>query len=912
MNEENPQDSLKEENPPNYSEAEGPPDYSKAESTQDYSKTENPRDYSVAEGPQDNFKAEGSSDYSEAEDPQDSSEAESPQDSSEAEGSQDYSEAEDPQDSSEAESPPAPAEEESGEPCGPLESPLEREYRELLALLADEAASAPGAEAALGLSPSLDPEGIETSWKLIHEARVALLSAGSLELSAHLDLGPLLEKAAPEGSALAPEELLLLKEEALCCRAAKSHFRGLKEAAPGLWEMAEALATFPEFIEAMDRCLSPEGEILDTASPELSRIRSETMAARKAVTDRLVSLMRAEDFRHLVRDEIVTVRQDRFVIPVRASGAGKSRGLVHDWSKSGQTAYLEPLEAVEDNNRLAFLKKKEAAEIERILKKLSALSREAAGGLRASGAVLTRLDLILAQGRLSLAWNAQAPEYRPGEGLRLKGLRHPLLERRLAADGRKMTPLDFEIRPEAPTVVISGLNAGGKTVALKTLGLAVLLARTGLFVPCSPGSRLDFPERAMAVMGDNQDLESDLSTFSGHVRALRPVLRLAGPGTLVLLDELGGGTDPAEGQALALAVLEELQKSGAWIVAATHFHLVKTWATLTPGVIPAAVNSSADGSPSYGLSYGAPGFSGGLAMAGRLGLPARIIDKARGYLDDAHRRSLELLSRLDEARAEAAEAARRLDAERKSLKAEAEAARKAHDKEIARINRLHRESDQSLRSFLSRYRAAYDELKEEIRRKLTAGERVDPARPGMLKAEMGREAAKVRPPVVERPETILPPEDLKPGDRVLIRRLGSPGTVRSWNSAKGEGVVDSGKFMLKATLAELGRLPSSGKKPFAAGGFVHMDLAPPPETGVPGSLMLVGRSVEEALEEIDREIDRAIVKGRGNLTIIHGRGTGRLKTGIADFLKKHPRVRGFVTPEKPPERGGVTEVTLEV
>jgi DNA mismatch repair protein MutS2 len=755
-----------------------------------------------------------------------------------------------------------------------------------------------------------------------------------------MDLGELLDRARPAGAILSPDSLLLLKEEALCSRAAKLHFRPFEETAPGLHAMTRGLSTFTDFIEAMDRSVSPEGEILDTASAELSRIRAESALARRAAVDKLASLMRSEEFRHVVRDELVTTRQDRFVIPVRASGAGRSRGLVHDWSKSGQTAYLEPLEAVEDNNRIAYLKKMEAVEVERILTRLSQLTREAAGDLAASGAVLTRLDLILAQGRASLAWNASAPEYRPGEGLSLRSLRHPLLERRLAADGRRMTPLDLTIDPASPVVVISGLNAGGKTVALKTLGLAVLLARTGLFVPCAPGSRLDLPERVIAVMGDNQDLESDLSTFSGHVRALKPVLRLAGPGTLVLLDELGGGTDPAEGQALALAVLEELKRSGAWIVSATHFHLVKTWASLTPGVVPAAVNASTDGSPSYGLSYGSPGFSGGLSMAERLGLPSSLIEKARGYLDEGHRRSLELLQRLEEARAGLLAETGALREERERLEREAAAAREDRAREAARLNRLQRESDLALRSFLSRYRAAYDSLRDEIREKLRKGERVEPVLVSQRKAEMVREAAQVRPPAVEEAEIRPAPEDLKPGDRVFIRRLGSPGTVLSWSPARREGLVESGKFMLKASWAELGACPPSarrgqggrkdaggqdpGRDGRGSGGgrgggdgepparFVGLDLAPPPETGAPGSLLLVGRTVEEALDVLDREIDRAVVKGRGNLTIIHGRGTGRLRSGIAEYLRRHPRVRGFTTPEREPGGGAVTEVTLEV
>ncbi|MDR1079520.1 MAG: Smr/MutS family protein [Deltaproteobacteria bacterium] len=501
-----------------------------------------------------------------------------------------------------------------------------------------------------------------------------------------------------------------------------------------------------------------------------------------------------------------------------------------------------------------------------------------------------------------------------------------------------MTPLDFRISPDSPVTVISGLNAGGKTVALKTLGLAVLLARTGLFVPCAPGSSVDFPSAVMAVMGDNQDLDSDLSTFSGHVSALKPVLALAGRGALVLLDELGGGTDPAEGQALALAVLEELMSTGAWIVSATHFHLVKTWASLTPGVVSAAVNTGADGSPAYGISYGAPGFSGGLAMAERLGLPAGIVMKARGYLDDGHRRSLELLRRLDEARAGLLAERRAAGAEREEAARELGLERDRLAKETARVSRMQKQSDQELRAFMSRYRAAFDRLRAEVKEAAAAAAasggplKFDPQKISDAKASMGRDAAAVRPETPGSGEVPPAPRDLNPGDRVFIRRLGRPGTVLAWNPAKLEGTVESGKFSLRASWSELGAWSQGTGRKSRGGGtgagrgeggsggggdgagppvFFAADLAPPPETGVPGSLMLVGSTVEDALEAIEREIDRAVVAGRPNLTIIHGRGTGRLKAGIAGYLRRHPRVRGFSTPEKPPERGGVTEVLLE-
>jgi DNA mismatch repair protein MutS2 len=657
----------------------------------------------------------------------------------------------------------------------------------------------------------------------------------------------------------------------------------------------------------MARSVSPEGEILDSASPELRRLRQEQAAARQALVDKLRALVRSAEYSPLIRDDVITTRQDRFVIQVRAGAAGKNRGMVHDWSKTGATAYLEPLETIDDNNRLNFLRTREAMEIERVLLGLSAMCREASGNLSRDGVTLSYLDQVTASARMAVERHCSPPDYEPGKGYRLTGLRHPLLEERLRGEGREMTPLDFRVDPHEPMLVISGLNTGGKTIALKTLGLNALIARTGLFVHAKEGSAMDLPQEVLCVMGDNQDLESDLSTFSGHVKALRHVLSKARKGVLILLDELGNGTDPQEGAALALSVLEHLLTTGATVVSATHFHLVKAWAALTDGVVSLAVNASEDGAPSYGLAYGTPGFSGGLNMAGRLGLPPFLVDRARSFLDDGYRKANELLEKLDSELSKLKREREAMEDDRRELRITIDSQKAAHDREVERLNRDARASEQEIKMALNRYRREFEAIKEEFKRSQKNRERPNLVALSLKKASIDRELEEKRPTVIEQEELAPASPDLKTGDTVYIRKLAREGTVLSWNREKNEGVVESRKVRVKAELSDLAA-PLPGKK---KDDRAVLNIIATPGGSDLYALKLLGFTVDEALGEIDKEIDRAIISGRNKLTIIHGLGTGRLKSGIAAFLKKHPRVLEFGSPTQTPGGSGVTEVLLD-
>ncbi|MDL2259750.1 Smr/MutS family protein [Deltaproteobacteria bacterium OttesenSCG-928-K17] len=779
------------------------------------------------------------------------------------------------------------------------------EYNEALQRLAQETHSEAGRLAALALTPELTVEDILESWALISEGREVLNLGDSLDLAAHIDLTEVLEPLKVEGSMLGVDELRAVGFEARCARAAKTFFAAAEEAAPGLAALAVGLTSLPDLIDGIERTIGPDGEILDSASTELARLRLEQASTRQGITSRLTNLMQDNSFRHLVRDELITTRSDRFVVPVRAGAAGAGRGLVHDWSKTGATAFLEPLEVVEDNNKLGLLKRKEKAEIERILRRLSNDCRAAAAELIISGGILTRLDLILAQARLARIWSALAPDYRPGGGVYLRQARHPLLMRRLQEKGGRMTPLDLNINSENPVMVISGLNTGGKTVAMKTLGLNLLLAKAGLHLPVGEGSFIDFPEKIIAVMGDEQDLSSDLSTFSGHVKSLNRVLSLARPGVLVLLDEIGSGTDPAEGAALGLAVLEELRGSGALVMGATHYQLIKTWAALTDGVVSVAVNASDSGQPLYGLTYGSPGFSGGLKMARRLGLPEELVSRAESYLDDGQRRAMELLAKLDDERGRLALEREGLEEQRLAL-ARAEAAlREQTRREADEWERKARVQNQAVTEALARNRREFEDLKQEMRKALAGKDTAGQISLSERKARLDQSLRDVRPQAVS---TEKPLTEIRAGDQVMVGRLGRKALVLSVNTEKGEALVEAGGLNVKAPLTDLFPPPQeSGRKQQT----VSVTISPARRDNASLELNLLGHNVEDALDAINKELDRAVLDHRQKVYIVHGFGTGRLRQGIRQFLKNHPRVKNF---ERAPQNAGgdgVTVVTIE-
>ncbi len=774
------------------------------------------------------------------------------------------------------------------------------EYGRLLELLAGLARSEPGAEFCLGLRPDLDKTRAMHSFRLIDEAKSILNVTSSPPLDDFPDVAYILDRLGPEGVVLKPRELLQIGRAVRTSRLVRTYLKEHIERSPLLGEMAEPLPVYHDLEHTLERSLGTDGDVLDTASPELARIRREMSGLRGAIQNRLTGIMRTREAKGALQDEIITRRGGRYVIPLKSTSRGQVPGLVHDVSSSGATAFVEPLEVVEDNNRLNLAKRQERQEVERVLRRLSAMVALTVEELAPALYLLAEIDSIFARAHLSRRQKAWAPVFDNNRGVDIRDARHPLLLDREAETGRKAVPVDLRLIPEARVLVISGINAGGKTVALKTLGLLTLMAATGLHLPMAEGGSLPFFDKVLAVIGDEQNLQTDLSTFSGHVRRLSWVLDQATDRTLVVLDELGTGTDPAEGAALALAVLEELKMRGAWTITATHYHLLKSWAHLSDGAANAAVKTDVTGRPVFGLEFGSPGFSAGLAMARDMGLDPDVVERAESYLDEGQKKTIALMARLEEERAALAQAREEAEALNSRL---TEALAKAAAEERLRTAR-HEEEVRTLREKVTQAVAKAESEFREINRRLPEA---GPAR-GRLIKQLHQAAVRLKETVQAPPPLGPPVTELRVGDLVIVRSLGRDGTVVSVNEEKKRAEVEVSGLKVQTEwrdLARSGNKSQSGPKDQKKHLFLVNTFS-----AAPRELNLVGLTVDEALPMVDKTLDQALLDNIKSFSIVHGIGSGRLREAVRGYLTADERVRDFHPAARQAGGEGVTVVDI--
>jgi len=487
-------------------------------------------------------------------------------------------------------------------------------------------------ELADALEPTSDAALVARRLALTSEAVRVLNSSPNLTTGGARDVRNPVERAR-RGGVLDPEELLTIQATIGAARVVRSTVSRLANLAPGLADFARLIVDCPALEQEIGRCLSETGDVLDSASPDLGRIRSEMKVAHQKLLDRLHDIVFGGAHRAALQEPLVTMREGRYVVPVRSDSRSQLRGIIHDQSASGQTVYVEPLATIDLNNRWRQLQLEEQHEIERILRALSQQVAANADSLDSSVIGLGEIDLNLGEARLAEAQRAVEPvlETRPGDagqrGLRLINARHPLLQ-------GKVVPITIRLGDDFNVMVITGPNTGGKTVALKTAGLLTLMAQSGLHVPAESGSQIHIFEEVLADIGDEQSIEQSLSTFSSHMRNVVQIVRSAAPNTLALLDEVGAGTDPAEGSALARAVLRRLLERGTWVIATTHYTELKAFAHDTAGLTNASVEFDAETlAPTYRLLIGLPGKSNALAIAHRLGLDDAVLADASQYID---------------------------------------------------------------------------------------------------------------------------------------------------------------------------------------------------------------------------------------------------------------------------------------
>lgn len=764
-------------------------------------------------------------------------------------------------------------------------------------LLARWAATPLGRDRALGLTPSLSRPAILTALGETTEARVALGTEGEPPWAGLGDIRATLAQAAPDGAVLDGSDLAALGAALGAAARLAAYGARLGGVAPTLAARWRTLPTCAGLAGVLARDLDAEGRLTDDASPRLRGLRRQILTLRHELESRLERLLDSPPVAQALQERYVTVRNGRYVLPIRDDARRSLRGIVHDRSQSGATVFIEPDAVIDLNNQLIQRTLEERDEVARLLAELTGQVGACLPDLQALVEGLGHLDLVFARAALAERLEATAPEVVEAGDIDLPSARHPLLVAQTWAGGtprRPVVPVDIRLPVDRPGLVISGPNAGGKTVALETCGLLVLMAQAGCHVPAAPGCRLPVCDRILAVIGDEQSLAQNLSTFSSFVAQVGEILAVAGPRSLVLLDELGAGTDPAEGAALGAALLEALLDRGARVIATTHLEPLKVFAQLEPRLRNATVAFDAERlEPTFRLEYGHPGPSYALTIGERLGLPAAVIARARTHLSEESRRLETLLADL---------AAREREAERRTAEAtrrEAEAGAALEGARLATL-RAQREAAEVRRAAHAEARAFLADARHRVGHELERLKTEEATRRQAQEAyhRLRRAEAELATPV----ETGTGPVG---AGEVQLRGLGLRGRVVA--EAQGMVTVQAGRLTVRVPRSEVEAVPTG---PGATRTSSGVAISLPSRQDVPRELHLRGFVTDEARGAVEKFLDDAVVAGHPAVRLVHGKGTGALKRAIDACLRAHPLVSAFRT--APPAEGGSGVTVVEL
>lgn len=753
------------------------------------------------------------------------------------------------------------------------------EFGRILDRLAQFCDTAVGAEQALALRPETDPERV--AWRQIRtaEARQMLARLPDIPLGGVRDLRAAIARA-ERGGTLAAEDLLEAEGTLSALRRTRDAVLTQAEDWPALSEDAQLLPRLTS-LEGRLHDSVDEGGVRDAASPELRRLRAEARGAEQEVRSRLEALLRNPDLSRYLQEPLVTLRGGRFCLPVLREHQSRIPGVVHDASQTGQTLFIEPMFAIEIGNRVHELRRRAELEEERVLRELSALVAQSAEPLRLGLRAAAELDLALAMGRLGEEMRAIQPELRQETEIVLRSARHPLIE--------NPVPISLEIGYRAHVLVITGPNTGGKTVSLKTTGLLQVMAQCGLHVPAEKGTALPVVRQVYCDIGDEQSIEQSLSTFSSHLSAIVRILRELDPPALVLLDEIGAGTDPVEGAALAQAIVERLTEAGAVGIVTTHYGELKAFAYENALAENASMAFDPDTlRPTYRLVQGAPGGSYAFFIAERLGLPLEVVQRARGLLGEQRAQLEEILQRVDRLRGEleirsqeaerearrAREEAMRLEAERRQGELEREALRddlkRRLDADFAQLRKTIRDARDELRK--ERVAERREHALRHARAELDAAEQ-------RVQGERRRSAAEGEPPA--RP--------IAAGDAVFVPAVGQDGVALSGPDSEGRVWVAVGALRLQQPQSDL-RLRKRPQREATRQSSGWSAIAQEKAQNISTELSVIGMRVEEALSAVERYLDDAQIAGLAEVRIIHGKGTGALRHAVHEFLSEDRRV----------------------
>jgi DNA mismatch repair protein MutS2 len=819
------------------------------------------------------------------------------------------------------------------------------EYGQLLQLLKRSAQTEAGQTRIASMTPLDDVSKLRSELSALQECAVLRSRGVSWSFSVFDDPVEVFAHLRVEGSTLDPIAILQLArvcEQALAARAA---IFAERDVAPSLWQLVESLPRdLNSLVARIASKILPNGELDDRASPELARIRHEITSLRSRITRSLEGLMRRAG--EAIQDELVTIRNDRFVIPVKSDHRTRVQGVAHGYSSSGATAFIEPLETIDSNNELQGLHESEAREIAKILFGLTEELRSQFGAIEMAAGAVAELDFVNAKTAFHRQFNCVIPEIVFEEQastsgtLRLSEARHPLLEENLRATGQSVVPVSFGLDDERNAMVISGANAGGKTVVLKTTGLLALMALSGISVPAKEAT-FPFYSSVLADIGDHQSLAANLSTFTSHVANIARMLDICQAPALVLLDEVGTGTDPEEGSALGVAVVDHFRRvCGAHVIATTHYSGLKMYAGNETGVLNASVEFDEKTlQPTYRLIVGVAGASSGLEIARRFGVPNKIIEAAVGSVNESSLKAAEYLKRIKRESEDAQDLRQALEEERaavaeKFASLDVDAARRERERQVSfeqTVQRTVADLEKRARELVARIEDRAERLKVEREAQRQTAE---------MKREAQRVARAVGPTStlpsdsrdvrIVRDGQILTKSDVETsepvyiraeeraiivGDKVKLRAFGSIGIVDQIKDGEAEVRVKALRFREKLENLELVEAapepkPQKGKlEQLRSNASTEVHLSANEHQGR-SELNVIGQTTDEAVDAVDKFLDEASMASLSKVRIVHGHGTGALRRAIGDLLKGHPHVARFLA--APQDQGGSGATLVEL
>ncbi|XEC93469.1 endonuclease MutS2 [Paenibacillus tarimensis] len=760
------------------------------------------------------------------------------------------------------------------------------EYSKIINKLQQHAATELGKRVVRALRPMPVLEDVKQALQATDEAYKADRLKGSAPFGGIVDIFPALQRARI-GGMLNPAELLDIANTVRGSRRVKRHIVKLHEDDPLLLlhRLAQQLSESRPLEEAITACINEQAEVMDSASSELASIRRELRTGESRIREKLEQMIRSSSVQKMLQDAIITLRNDRYVIPVKQEYRSHFGGIVHDQSGSGATLFIEPEAMVAMNNRLRELKLSETREIEKILQRLTAVVAEYEDELKIDMELLGELDFAFAKARYAHELRAALPRMNDRGFIKLKRGRHPLI------DPEQVVPLDVELGNQYTAIIVTGPNTGGKTVSLKTIGLLSLMAMSGLFIPAEDGSQMCVFDAIYADIGDEQSIEQSLSTFSSHLTNIIRILESMTPKSLVLLDELGAGTDPAEGSALAIAILEHIHRTGCRLVGTTHYSELKAYAYNRKGVINASMEFDIQTlSPTYRLLVGVPGRSNAFAIAERLGLSRSIIEHARGEVSEEDMRVENMIASLEEDRLSAE--AERNTAEQ--LRRQLEEQRVQYERQRARFeeqrDRMLQKAQEEALEVVAKAKREAEQIISDLRKlALEEGASVKEHKLIEAKRKLDEATPEQRKPGRPAAKADGMPQKIGAGDEVNVYSLNQKGHVVEISG--NEAVVQLGIMKMKVNLEDLEliqRTPAKPQQPKQAASLKRTR-----DDSFRTELDLRGANVEEAIVEVDRFLDEAFLNNMGQVYIIHGKGTGVLRTGITDYLRKHRHVKSY-------------------